>query len=310
MILERIVDPLAEPITSAQVAAWCNAAIASADGLVQADDQDLLDELTTVAREYLEDWTNPHLALVESGWRVTLDKGELADEIRLPVGPLVSVDSVKFYDLDNVETVVTTATYRAVTGEASSVVLLSGETWPDNPRSLGCLVIEITAGYQQTTGAVNQTSTDVAAVVTGSDLSGATGRRVQYVVAAASKGVSFQVYGDDDPAFGTEASVYGPATVAAGASETWTLPSGAKAYYRVKIVSAVAGQAGVATVTGRRGLPPSLLLIGMRELVRFWYVHRGDGLYGGSGGWRGIMTDGQVQGVLERLRSFRSPVVR
>ena len=72
--------------------------------------------------------------------------GGLASVIELPKPPLVSVTSVKTYDLDNTETTVS-STYYTVDTAGGRVFLNSGYIWPSSLRQLAAMKITYVAGY-------------------------------------------------------------------------------------------------------------------------------------------------------------------
>jgi uncharacterized phiE125 gp8 family phage protein len=142
-VLTRVTQPDVEPVEIEDVEAWIPVTEGSDDGVLTA--------LIARAREELED----HLGrcFVESEWQLTLDADDLTDlrEIRLPRPPLISIDSVTFYDIDGTSTTIDSSTYYwTQTGEIGRLRLKHDEDWPSNPREVSALVIAFTSGYGDT----------------------------------------------------------------------------------------------------------------------------------------------------------------
>jgi len=73
---------------------------------------------------------------------------------------------------------------------------------------------------------------------------------VDYRIYALTNSIMWQVWADNDPAFGTEVVVQAEATVAANASGSYAIVRAPYTYYRIKIKSAAEGVHGVVSVTG------------------------------------------------------------
>lgn len=68
-------------------------------------------------------------ALVTQTWRQ--DFSEFDDPMRLPFGPLDSIDSITYYDADNAQQTLSSDVYTSGTDEQGPfVTLASGEEWP------------------------------------------------------------------------------------------------------------------------------------------------------------------------------------
>ena len=75
--------------------------------------------------------------------------------ITLPKPPLVSVQSITFFDLTNVERTVDPSTYYVdAAAEPARVVLNYGASWPVDTRDRAAVVVNYTAGYGSTSAAV------------------------------------------------------------------------------------------------------------------------------------------------------------
>lgn len=89
-------------------------------------EDDLLSMMITSAREYCEVYTGRSLAskAIEYG----IDS--FSTQIRLPYGPVASVQSIKYKDSSGTETVMTENTDYLVDVDGGRVVLPNGKTWP------------------------------------------------------------------------------------------------------------------------------------------------------------------------------------
>lgn len=68
--------------------------------------------------------------------------------MRLPLGNLVSVDSVKYYDSANAQQTVDPAIYTAIEDDIGPVVMLDyNHTWPVSYSRADAVTVEWTCGY-------------------------------------------------------------------------------------------------------------------------------------------------------------------
>jgi len=95
-----------------------------------------------------------------------------------------------------------------------------------------------------------QTSTNSYVAVTGSALEASAWRSVDYTISVLTNSIKWEVFADNDPAFGTEVIVQAEATVAANASGTFSIANAPYTNYRLKIKSAVADTHGNVSVYG------------------------------------------------------------
>jgi len=130
--------PTTWPLTLAQAKKQCN--------VPHADDDDYLDStsqatpgLIQVATQFLERrWS---IALLEQTWTLTLPSWtkhrhyrsatKTYNRIAIPVVPLMSVTSVKYYDVDNAQQTLATANYDVdTTSRPGTISLAYGYVWP------------------------------------------------------------------------------------------------------------------------------------------------------------------------------------
>lgn len=98
---------------------------------VAPGDEDLLIEMFVEAATARLDGTNGILgrALMTQTWRQDFDS--FSSEMRLPIGPLASITSVKHYDEDNVLQTVASSVYTTRTDESGSYVTIApDQSWP------------------------------------------------------------------------------------------------------------------------------------------------------------------------------------
>ncbi len=94
---------------------------------------------------YLDDWPD-------------VNKKSGIDEIVIPLPPLQSVTSVKYYDTEDAEYTLDATTYYVDTdSEPGRIILEDGETWPSETlRPKNPIVIEFVAGYGATGASVEE----------------------------------------------------------------------------------------------------------------------------------------------------------
>lgn len=89
-------------------------------------------------------------ALMEQVWEERLPAFPRCDRIRIPLPPLVSIDSIVYLDAAGAEQTLSPAVYE-IDGEAglfpAHVVLADGESWPDTADMVEAVKIRFTAGY-------------------------------------------------------------------------------------------------------------------------------------------------------------------
>jgi uncharacterized phiE125 gp8 family phage protein len=141
---ELITAPTLEPITLAEAKAHLR--------VVSADEDALISSLVLAARERAEIYTER--ALLQQTWEVSLDVFPTGD-IRLPLLPLLSVVSVKYYDTDGVEqTLDVSEYYEDAKSKPARIVPVSN--WPATKDRPNAVTITIEAGYGETADKVPQ----------------------------------------------------------------------------------------------------------------------------------------------------------
>lgn len=137
---KRTGPPAAEPVTLAEAKLHLR---------VDGNDEDAyITGLITVARMAAED--RLERSLVNTPWRVALDG--FADAITLPMPPIVSVQSLKYWDADGVQqTLAGTGYVLDAASEPGRLVPAPGQAWPATQSGrVNAVEVNYTAGYGPT----------------------------------------------------------------------------------------------------------------------------------------------------------------
>ena len=135
MELKCITPPLGEPLSLAEVKLHLR---------VDHDHEDsLIEGLITAAREYVE--LNIGGCLPEQVRGAYLDSWPIAP-LRLPWGPVIGIESVKYLDGDGAEHEADAGSYYLTAG--GEIALLPGQAWPKSSlKGKGAIEIAYSAGY-------------------------------------------------------------------------------------------------------------------------------------------------------------------
>lgn len=106
----------------------------------------LIDSWIVAGRKHAEDYQ--HRAFVQQSWVMTFDEFP-PSIIEIPRPPLVSIDSIKYYDDGGNETVVDSSNYFVdLTSEIGRVAFYDSFSWPSiTLRPLNGVEVTFTAGY-------------------------------------------------------------------------------------------------------------------------------------------------------------------
>lgn len=136
MALQLVTPVTVEPITLADARAHLKPS--------GRESNDLIEILVKMAREMAEQETGR--ALAPQTWRKTLD--EFPDQIRLDNPPIVSVTSVKYYDVNGVQQTLSTDSYILDTEtEPGWLVPAYNFVWPVTQRRANAVQVIYTCGY-------------------------------------------------------------------------------------------------------------------------------------------------------------------
>jgi uncharacterized phiE125 gp8 family phage protein len=136
----RTVAPTVEPITLAEVKSHIRQ-----DASVGSIEDSMLTRWIKSAREQAENLTQRYF--VEQTWRLELDAFPAA--IELPRGPVLSVQSVKYQDSNNVQQTLDPADYTVdKNGRYTSYIVPAyGKTWPTTYPAFHSTNTELMCGY-------------------------------------------------------------------------------------------------------------------------------------------------------------------
>ena len=114
----------------------------------------LITSYIKAAREYCESFQNR--SYISQTWELWLDSFPNGNYIRIPLPPLVSVSSVKYYDTSNTEATFSSDDYFVDTkSEPGRLCLAYGESWPSTTlRSYNGVCITFVCGYGSTSSYV------------------------------------------------------------------------------------------------------------------------------------------------------------
>lgn len=162
MPLIRTVAPSAEPLTLEQVKAHLKVEIADDDALIGA--------LLTAARQHLDGadgWLGR--ALMPQTWKLTLDDfprgraGGRTGWIKLPLPPLIAVDSVTYVDADGVGQTLAESGYQLIAGGdwPSCLAPAWNSEWPATRGQPSAVSVTFQCGYAGATASPVDAATDV-----------------------------------------------------------------------------------------------------------------------------------------------------
>lgn len=145
-----------EPVTTAEVMARLR--------LTSSNDESLIGQLITVAREFAEKVTRR--ALVYQSYAYTLDRFPFPNEpLRLPVPPLIALSSVTFYDSTLTEQTWAPDDYWVADQQSPALVIpIPGIIYPPTAHVPGAVTVNFTAGFGYPGAAA---SGDIAAIPAG-----------------------------------------------------------------------------------------------------------------------------------------------
>ncbi len=138
---ELVTDPASEPVTLEEAKNHLNLSQSS------SDHDDILSQYIAASRQQLE--TDINFALIQRTMRVKLP--EIAS-VRFPMGPLVAVSSITYYDSDNAEQTLSTSLYSIDTATGS--LRLIGDSFPTVYDRWDAVTINYTIGKATTAATV------------------------------------------------------------------------------------------------------------------------------------------------------------
>ena len=160
--LKIITAPTVEPVTLAEAKLFAKVDLTDDDALITA--------LIVAARQKAESYTRRAFVTQTWEWMIDGAPGLASDDmddlprgwpwtltypghgyLAVPRPPLISVVSVKYYDLSDAETLWASSNYVVdIHSEPGRILLASSKTWPSSLRPYNSMVIRFTAGYGAT----------------------------------------------------------------------------------------------------------------------------------------------------------------
>lgn len=138
-MLHLTAEPTAEPVSLADVKLHLRVDSTDEDALILA--------LIAAARRQIEAETGR--ALLTQTWELWLDAWPAGDVLEIPLPPLASVSSIKYYDTADTEATLSAATYYVdAKSEPGRVALADGQAWPTTTlRPINGVCVTFVAGW-------------------------------------------------------------------------------------------------------------------------------------------------------------------
>ena len=131
-----VTPPAAYPVTLAEAKANCRI-----DG---TDEDTLVNGLIAAATAHVESRTGR--SIIERVYDVTFDA--FADEMILPVGPVLSVDEVAYLDTTNATQTLASSAYQVDnTNSPHRIIREPGASWPAASQRKNAVTVTVTVGY-------------------------------------------------------------------------------------------------------------------------------------------------------------------
>lgn len=142
--IERLSQPAVEPLSLADV---------KGHGHIDAGDEDgFYGRAIRAARQLIEGPNGAGLALVAAQWRLSLDA--MPAEIRIPMGPVLAIDTVAYRDAVGALQTLDPARYDWRKGPFEARIMPApGRAWPSVRRRYDAVQITFTAGFPGTDAA-------------------------------------------------------------------------------------------------------------------------------------------------------------
>jgi len=114
-------------------------------GVIEHDDDDPLHlDILASATDYVERYLRA--ALISTPYEAYYSG--FADCIELPVRPAISIEEIKYYDIDGLEQILDPSIYEAdLAGPIPSVILAQSQAWPSVDKTINPVTVVFTAGY-------------------------------------------------------------------------------------------------------------------------------------------------------------------
>jgi uncharacterized phiE125 gp8 family phage protein len=139
--IERVSQPATEALTFDEVKQH---ALVDSD-----DDKAFLERCIKAARQMIEGPEGAGLGIVAASWKMTLDC--FPTEIRIPMGPVLSIESIAYVDAAGVTQPLYPAGYQWRKGFLEARIMpASGKSWPTTRDQFNAVTVTFIAGYPGT----------------------------------------------------------------------------------------------------------------------------------------------------------------
>jgi uncharacterized phiE125 gp8 family phage protein len=115
----------------------------------------MIDTLIKTARRYVEQILNR--VLISQSWDYWMDSFPSTDYIKIPLPPLIGINSITYYDVNHTPATLTTVTdfYPEIVSQPGKIYLPYGKSWPSTIlRPYNGVDINFTGGYGATAATV------------------------------------------------------------------------------------------------------------------------------------------------------------
>lgn len=140
-IQKRTVAPASYPVTLAECKADLRIQYTAEDALINsyiADATDYMDLPSGVIGK----------ALITQEWQVSIPFADSLGRVFLPINPVQAIDSIEYYDTDNVLQPLVVSDFFLYSDEDSALIEPKpGTSWPSTYDRRDAIVITLTAGY-------------------------------------------------------------------------------------------------------------------------------------------------------------------
>lgn len=139
--IERLSEPASEALTLDEVKL-----AARIDG---SDEDAFFERAIKAARQLVEGPDGAGLALLASSWRLSLDR--FPGEIRIPMGPVLSIDAISYVDEAGDTQTLAASGYQWRKGRFEARIAPAYSlTWPTTRRQYDAVLVDFTAGFPGT----------------------------------------------------------------------------------------------------------------------------------------------------------------
>ncbi|TKT78418.1 head-tail connector protein [Aquamicrobium sp. LC103] len=139
--IERLEQPKAEALTLEEVKEQCR--------IDSGDDDAFLKRCIKAAREMIEGPEGYGLAIMAAPWSMSLDS--FPAEIRIPMGPVLSIDSITYVDGAGNEQTLPPSAYQWRRGFMEARISPAfGTSWPGTRAQIGAVKVRFVGGYAGT----------------------------------------------------------------------------------------------------------------------------------------------------------------